>query len=68
MDFVIINGDQAIFDQAFPPAMVVAPPGVISGSGRSRVNKLLVCVEGDEATVVVAGASYSTVDHPIAGI
>ena len=58
MDFVLLTGDQALFDASVPPATVVAPPGTITGSGRSTVNGATVCVQGDEATVVVAGAAY----------
>jgi hypothetical protein len=68
MDFAIIQGDQAIFDPSFPPALVTAPPGVISGSARGKVNGLIVCVEGDEASVIVAGAAYVTPSFPIPGV
>lgn len=68
MDFVIINGDQAIFDPSFPPATVIAPPGVISGASRDKVNGLIACAEGDEATVVVGGAVYFTPSFPIPGV
>lgn len=67
MDFVIINGDQAVFDSSFPPATVIAPPGVISGTAKAKVNGLPACVEGDEASVVVAGAVYFTPSFPIPG-
>jgi hypothetical protein len=67
MDFVIITGDQAIFDPAFAPATVAASPGVITGSAREKVNGLAACAEGDEATVVVAGAVYFTPSFPIPG-
>ena len=67
MDLIIITGDQALFDHFFAPATVVAPPGLISGSGQLSVNSLRVCVEGDEATVVVSGAVYFTPSFPIPG-
>lgn len=67
MDFVIINGDQAVFDPSFAPATVIAPPGVITGSARKKINGLIACTEGDEATVVVAGAVYFTPSFPIPG-
>ena len=57
MDFVILSGDQAIFDPAFPPAVAVPIPGVISGTAQAK-NKVTACVEGDQASVVVAGAAY----------
>ena len=68
MDFIVVTGDQAIFDAAFPPATVVAPPGTITGSGRSTVNGTPVCVQGDEATVVVAGAAYVSPGFPTPGV
>jgi hypothetical protein len=68
MDFVIINGDQALFDPSFPPATVIAPPGVINGSAKMSVNKLTACVEGDESSVVVSGAAYFTPSFPIPGV
>ncbi|MDT7778836.1 MAG: hypothetical protein QOC99_1348 [Acidobacteriota bacterium] len=68
MDFVIINGDQAIFDPSFGPATVIAPPGMISGTTVEKVNGLTVCADGDEASVVVAGAVYFTPSFPIPGV
>ena len=67
MDFVIISGDQAVFDPSFLPATVTAPPGVITGTAKGKVSGLLACVEGDEASVVVAGAVYFTPSFPIPG-
>ena len=68
MDFVIINGDQAIFDPSFPPATVIAPPGVITGTAMAKVSGLVACAEGDEASVVVPGAAYFTPSFPIPGV
>jgi hypothetical protein len=68
MDFAVIHGDQAIFDPQFPPAVVTAPPGVISGSSKGKSNAFIVCVEGDESTVVVSGAVYFTPSFPIPGV
>jgi len=68
MDFVIINGDQAIFDPSFAPATVMAPPGIITGSAKGSVNNLTACVEGDESSVVVSGAVYFTPSFPIPGV
>jgi hypothetical protein len=67
MDSVIINGDRAVFDSSFPPATVIAPPGVITGTAKAKVSGLLACAEGDEASVVVAGAVYFTPSFPIPG-
>mgnify|MGYP003579928664 FL=1 len=68
MDFAVVHGDQAIFDPSFPPAIVSAPPGLISGSSNGKSNTLLVWVEGDESTVVVPGAVYFTPSFPIPGV
>jgi Contractile injection system spike tip protein len=67
MDFVIINGDQAVFDPSFAPATVIAPPGVITGTAKEKVSGLVACAEGDESSVVVAGAVYFTPSFPIPG-
>ena len=67
MDFVIISGDQAVFDAFVPPATVIAPPGVITGTAAAKVSGLTACAEGDEASVVVAGAVYFTPSFPIPG-
>lgn len=67
MDSVIVNGDQAVFDPSFPPATVIAPPGVITGTAKGKVSGLLACAEGDEASIVVAGAAYFTPSFPIPG-
>ena len=60
VDFVILSGDQAIFDSSFPPATVIPVPGTISASNQSKSNQISVCVEGDESTVVAAGAAYTS--------
>ena len=59
MDFVLRTGDQAIFDTVFGVAAVVAPPGIITGSSRAKNDGMTICVQGDEATVVVTTATYS---------
>ena len=64
MDFVLRSGDQAIFDTTFGSATVFAPPGIITGSSRSKVDGAIVCVAGDEASVTVT-AGYSTMSHSI---
>lgn len=57
-DFVIRTGDQAIFNPSFPPAVAVVLPGMITGTGQSTNTGPIVCVQGDEASVVVPGVSY----------
>ena len=65
MDLILRTGDQAIFDSAFGPAQVIAGPGVIMGSSRAKIDGAAVCVQGDEGSVIVTGASYSV--PPLAG-
>lgn len=60
MDYVILSGDQAIFDASFPPATVVPVPGTISASNQASSSQMSVCVEGDESSVVVPGATYTS--------
>lgn len=58
MKLFLRTGDQAIFDTAFGPALVIAPPGVITGTSRIDLEGLCACIEGDESSVGVM-ASYS---------
>jgi hypothetical protein len=67
-DFIIKTGDQAIFNPTFPPATVVAAPGVITGSGQATLDGAMVCVQWDEASVVVAGVSYVSPPFAIPGV
>ena len=57
-DYIVIDGDQAIFMPAFGAAMVVVQPGQITGSGKASLQGKLICVEGDEASVEVPGCAY----------
>ncbi|MBC8066948.1 MAG: hypothetical protein IAG13_01325 [Deltaproteobacteria bacterium] len=66
MDHMLRSGDQAIFDPLFGAAIVTAPPGIITGSGRAKLDGATVCVEGDESTVVVT-ATYVTAVLSTAG-
>lgn len=66
-DYLLIDGDLAIFDPTFGPAMVVVQPGALTASGPATVRGQQVCVAGDEQSVSVAGCSYCTPSHPFAG-
>ncbi|MBI1356594.1 MAG: hypothetical protein GC160_19815 [Acidobacteria bacterium] len=68
MDFIIVTGDQAMFDPSFPPAVVVPMPGTISGTAQAQVNHVAACVEGDEGSVVVPGAAYTSGAFTIPGV
>ena len=65
-DFILINGDLAVYSAAFEGATVTSGPGVIEGSGRANVNGQPVCVTDDEKTATAPGA-YVTSSHPIPG-
>jgi hypothetical protein len=66
-DFVLMDGDQAVFLPAFSPAVVVVQPGKLSGSGPATIQGKPICVDGDESSVSVPGCAYITPSHPIPG-
>lgn len=66
-DFVVMDGDQAVFLPIFGAAVVVVKPGVISGSGPMTRGGAPVCVEGDEGSVSVPGCVYITPQYIIPG-
>lgn len=58
-DYIIVDGDQAMFIPAFGPAIVVVQPGQISGSGKASLQGKMVCIDGDETSVEVPGCAYT---------
>ena len=66
-DYLLLDGDKAIFTPSFGAATVVVQPGTLTASGPATVNGKKVCVAGDEKSVSVAGCSYMTPSHPIPG-
>jgi len=58
-DFILMEGDKAIFDQIFGAAIVVVQPGTLLATGPATINGKKVCVQGDESKVSVSGCSYS---------
>src|SRR5262245_770137 len=66
-DYVLVDGDQVLFQPIFGPATVVVQPGKLRASGPSVETKR-VCVEGDERGVAVAGCQYVTPTHVIPGV
>lgn len=66
-DTILIDGDQALFMPAFGAATVVVQPGKLVASGPGTLNGKKVCIDGDEASVVVAGCIYTTPVHSIPG-
>lgn len=70
MDYVLIDGDQAIFQPTFGAATVavVGRPGTLKASGPGTVGQKAMCVEGDEASVSVPGCMYVTPQYSIPGV
>ena len=66
-DYVLIDGDQAIFQASFPPATVVVQPGSISASGTATRGGSTLCVDGDESSVEVSGCMYTAAAYTIPG-
>jgi hypothetical protein len=66
-DFVIVDGDTALFLPSFGAATVVVQPGQITGSGPAGFNGSPLCVDGDEASVEVPGCVYMTPQYSIPG-
>lgn len=66
-DFVVIDGDQAMFLPAFGAAVVVVRPGIITGSGPATIGGKAVCLEGDEGSVSVPGCMYVAPPYVIPG-
>lgn len=66
-DFILVTGDQAIFNPSFTVATVVVQPGKLTGTGRSQACSKLMCVVGDEKMVMVPGCAYIAPPHTIPG-
>ena len=66
-DFILMDGDQAIFMPAFGAAVVVVQPGKLAGSGPATLGGKTICVEGDESKVSVPGCTYMTPQYSIPG-
>lgn len=67
MDYVLIDGDQALFKPAFGAATVVVMPGQLKASGPATLTSKKLCIVGDESSVSVKGCMYTTASHPIPG-
>jgi hypothetical protein len=68
MDYVLIDGDQAIFQPTFGAATVVVQPGKLAASGPGTVGNKPMCVDGDESSVSVPGCVYMTPQYSIPGV
>lgn len=67
MDYLLVDGDQAIFHPTFEAAQVVVRSGVLAASGPATLGGKKLCVVGDEKSVKVPGCLYTTMSHPIPG-
>lgn len=67
-DYILIDGDEVLFDSAFAGAAVVVRPGKMVGSGPATIGEKNICVQGDETKVVVEGCTYTTTIHPTLGV
>lgn len=66
-DFILIDGDQAIFLPTFGPAVVTVRPGRLTGSGKGSIANKKLCIDGDERSVVLPGCPYVTPVYSIPG-
>lgn len=66
-DFILIDGDKALFLPNFGAAVVVVQPGTLMGSGPATLNGKMLCVDGDEKQVEVPGCAYITPQYSIPG-
>lgn len=67
-DIILITGDKVMFNPTFGQAIVAVRPGDLIGTGKDKINQKLVCVDGDEKTVIVLGCSYMTPQYTIPGM
>jgi hypothetical protein len=67
MDLIVIDGDAAVFEAQFGAAMVDVQDGTMVGSGHGTIDGAPICVEGDEASVIVGPVPYSTPTHSTKG-
>lgn len=66
-DYVLIDGDKAIYNPSFGAATVVVQPGKLQGSGPATLSDKKMCVAGDEKSAKVQGCTYVTASHTIPG-
>lgn len=66
-DWILIDGDMAVFQPNFGAAVVVPQPGKLKGSGPATQGGKKICVAGDEKNVAVQGCMYMTPQYSIPG-
>jgi hypothetical protein len=67
MDYIVIDGDAAVFEGQFGLAKVEVQDGTMVGSGHGTIDGAPICVEGDEGDVIVGPVPYATQIHSIKG-
>jgi len=67
-DFVLVDGDQALFKPTFGAATVVVMPGRLQATGPMKVGGKKACVSGDEGSVSVKGCAYTAGAYSIPGV
>ncbi len=67
-DFILVDGDEAVFVPAFGDALVTVLPGRIRGGGPAQAGGRNVCVQGDEGSVKVEGCPYMTPAYSVPGV
>lgn len=67
-DYVLLDGDLAIFEASFGAATVEVMPGSLVASGPATRRGRRLCVVGDEGSVRVAACTYKTALHPVVGM
>lgn len=67
MDYVLVDGDLAIFQPSFGAATVAVRPGTLTASGPATLSGKKLCLVGDDKSVTVAGCVYTTPSHPLPG-
>ena len=66
-DYILTQGDLANFQPAFGAALVVVRPGILVGPGGATLTGKKICVDGDEAKVVVPGCMYTSGSFTVPG-
>jgi hypothetical protein len=67
-DYVILDGDQAVFIPAFGAAVVVVRPGRMMATGMTSLMGKKICLKGDETKVMIPGCVYTTPVYSIPGV
>lgn len=66
-DFILVDGDSALFLPNFGAAIVMVQPGTLRGSGPATLDGKKICVDGDEKNLAVPGCPYLTPQYSIPG-